>query len=246
MIPTRYNRMGLDTHHRTRWVINHGAGVLDIEINNSDNLLWTFPDASTSTLARPQKTVTAGTTIVTCNDFSKNGLLCYLYATATALTNNKIPAKSLPDFRYLFYCANNFLTGRPSDIPRVSNTLFLYGDGISGAITELPRVTSVCYVFNLPSLTGSATNMPSVTGEKRLYSCAQITGSLPVVSTNTPIYYYGNSAVSGAEYDTTIANCVATGATNKTLFISSRRTSASDVDKATLISRGWTVNDSNV
>jgi len=73
-----------------------------------------------------------------------------------------------------------------------------------------------------------------------------VTGDLPVVSTNTPIYFYANPAVTPAEFDATIANCVAAGGTNRTLYISSRRTSASDADKATLISRGWTVNDSNV
>ena len=60
MIPTRMNRLGAGLNRRTTWQIRHGAGVLDINISGTTNLLWQFPDGSTSTASRPAKTVTKG------------------------------------------------------------------------------------------------------------------------------------------------------------------------------------------
>lgn len=269
MIPTRYNRMGLDSRHRTRWEINHGAGLLDIGIANASNLLWTFPDGSTSILVRPQKTVTAGTTVVTCDNFSANGLIVTIYI-SSALTGYKIPLRTLPDLRYALSTNTNtsYFTGTVSEIPRLTNLLYLEvssvtGDikympkvstflnlysntasTITGTLSDVPRVSTYLYLYNFPYITGTASDAPSVTGTKILITLPSITGALPIIATNSPIFYYGNSSVSPAEYDQTIANCVSAGGTNKILYISSRRTSASNTDKATLISRGWTVNDS--
>jgi hypothetical protein len=260
--------MGNDFHHRTQWIINHGAGVLDIGITGADNLAWTFPDGSTSTASRPIKTVTAGVTVIRCDDFAKNGLRCIIYNTATALASTRIPAITLPNFRYSCECYGDFLSGDIARFPKVSYRLVLENIlAMTGTIANAPMTTFNFYIINanlsgnlssisntitnislasLPNVTGTASSIPSVTTTKKLYRCLQITGALSVVSSNDTIYFYGNSAVSPAEYDQTIANCVSAGGTGKTLFISSRRTSASDADKATLISRGWTVNDSNV
>lgn len=314
MIPTRYNRMGVDYHSNTKWEINHGSGLLDIFINNADNLFWTFSDGTTSTVSRPKKTVTAGTTIVTCNNFRKNNIQVYIFSTSTANFEQSISLKSLPDLRnFLFVEKINVLTGSVTDLPRITSTLYLANSnnisgsvadlprvtgslslinssGISGSVADLPRVTSTLYLSSVSGITGSIADLPRVTGslylvslpvitgsvadipriantlylvnianmdgsvaylpnniaEKICFSCSKITGSLQIINTNNPIYFYANALVSAYEYDQTIANCVSAGGLNKTLYISSRRTSASDADKAILISRGWTVNDSQI
>ena len=336
MIPTRMNRLGAGLNRRTTWQIRHGAGVLDINITGTTNLLWKFPDGSTSTAPRPAKTVTKGTTIITCDDFSANGVNVYIYGASSALASYPIPIKSLPALTYRLSADANGITGKVADLPRVTNYLYLYDlpnltgtvaglprvtnylnltnlsgltgtvadlprvtnnlylvnlsgltgttadlprvtnylnlnglSGLTGTVADLPRVTNTLYLYNLSGLTGTVADLPRVTNNLHLYNLsgltgttadlpanagttrlivylAGITGALPVVPTNTDTRYYGNSQVTPAEYDQTIANCVAAGGAGGTLYISSRRTSASDADVATLRSRGWTVNDSNI
>ena len=291
MIPTHYNRLGAGINQRNTWVIEHGAGVLDISISGATNLLWQFPDGSTSTVARPAKTVTKGTTIVTCDDFSANGVDVYIYGASTALASYPIQVKSLPALTYQLSADANGITGKVADLPRVTNNLRLYNlPNVAGTTADLPRVTSYLYLNSLSGLTGTTADLPRVTttlhlhtlsgltgtvadlprapnyltlaflsgltgtvvdapeatAEKRIFTCINIIGAMPIKATNTPIYFYGNDSVTPAEYDQTIANCVAAGGTGRTLYISNRRTSASDADVATLLSRGWTVNDTNI
>ena len=271
MIPTHYNRLGAGINQRNTWVIEHGAGVLDINISGATNLLWQFPDGSTSTVARPAKTVTKGTTTITCDDFSASEVEVYIYgASSSALASYPIPIKSLPALTYRLFANANGLTGTTADLSRVTNYLSLNNlsgltgttadlsrkigsltltdlSGLTGTVADLSRVIYSLNLNNLPGLTGTTADLPANTGPtRRIIYLAGITGALPVVSTNTDIRYYGNDSVTPAEYDQTIANCVAAGRTGGTLYISSRRTSASDDDVATLRSRGWTVNDSNI
>ena len=379
MIPTHYNRLGAGINQRNTWVIEHGAGKLDISISGTTNLLWQFPDGSTSTATRPAKTVTKGTTIITCDDFSASGVDVYIYGASSALASYPIPIKSLPTLTYRLSADTNGITGKIADLPRVTNHLslaalsgltgtvadlprvtysltlnnisgltgttadlpivtdalslnnlpgltgtvadlprvttslqltnlsgltgtvaglprvthtlslsYLSGltgttadlprattsltlstlSGLTGTTADLPRVTNTLSLNNLPGLTGTVEDLPRVTyylylntlsgltgtvvdapettGEKRIITCISVIGAMSVTTTNTRIDFYGNASVTPAEYDQTVANCVAAGGTGKTLYISSRRTSASDADVATLLSRGWTVNDSNI
>lgn len=266
MIPTRYNRMGINFHPKTTWIISHGSGVLDIQITGASNLLWIFPDGSTSTAIRPIKTVTAGNTIIRCDNFSANGLGVFIFNTSTALSGYNIPLYNIPDLRYLFYCRGNYLSGDISQLPRVTYYLLLDGcTGIYGSYENFPKVTNTFTMqninisgttINIPRTTynlliqevpvsGSSSDLPNNTNIRAVYG-TNVSGALSLVSTNREIYYFDNPNVTPAEYDQTISNCVASGATNGLMYISSRRTSASNANKATLISRGWTVNDSNI
>lgn len=249
MIPIRYNRMGNDLHHNTQWIINHGAGLLDISITGASGLLWMFPDGTTSTSTRPLKTVLEGTTVVRCNNFSINGLGVIIRATDTAIQTSSLKLINLPNIRYTFQCLKpNILVGDISLFPRITYLFSIAStqNYITGDISRFPRINNWVELANLNYLVGDISTIYPNTAAKVIRNCALLTGSMGIVSTNNPIQFYANASVSPAEYDQTIANCVSAGGMNKTLIISSRRTSASDADKATLISRGWTVNDSNV
>ena len=239
------NRLGAGLNRRTTWQIRHGAGVLDISISGATNLLWQFPDGSTSTVARPAKTVTKGTTIITCDDFSASGVDVYIYGDSTALASYPIQVKSLPALTYRLSANANGIIGKVADLPRVTNYLHLISlAGLTGTTADLPRDVNTLYLNTLAGLTGTAADMPLNTGTtRRIIYLAGITGALPVVSTNTTVYYYGNSQVTPAEYDQTIQNIVDAGGVNGTLRISNTRTSASDANIATLQSRGWTVTE---
>lgn len=293
MIPIRYNRMGVDYHNKTKWEINHGAGVLDIEITGAGGLVWAFPDGSTSTSTRPIKTVTTGKTIIRCNDFSLNGIQINIRSSSTAIGVKGIPLLELPDLRNILtvsvanclygniayfpkisnqiiftrvqheiwgnikdfprvinsiqlYETSNII-GNAYDVPRVSNYLFLSGMPLlSGNITDLPQISNFLFLDSLPEIYGDIGYFVGNYGEKYISTMPNIAGDMNILSTNNPVGFYNNSSVSASEYDQTIANCVSAGGLNKTLYISSRRTSASDADKATLISRGWTVDDSQI
>ena len=269
MIPiTRHSQLGIDSHHKTRWIINHGAGVLDISITGAMNLLWTFPDASTSTLTRPEKTVTAGRTIITCNDFSASSVDVFIYETATALTDTPILLMSLPGLRGGLQTGQiDCLKGNILQIPRLQRTIGMYAcTQIRGDIKNLPRKVSRLLLYANALITGDIVNIPMAanyinigycsgisgsvetvtnTGELYVYGMDLITGALTITATNSKIWFFGNTLVSPAEYDQTVANVVAAGRFNGLLYISSRRTSASDANIATLISRGWTINEDN-
>ena len=267
MIPTRYNKLGADYRSNDIWVVYHSAGVLDINITGASGLLWTFPDNSTSTVNRPLKTVTAGRTIITCNRFNLNGITITTNA-CTALSSQSINFNTLPLLVYWLEQANDNLFvgdviriprvkfvlsikgsgiyGTTDNVPRVTYTLSLVSTSVSGNISALPHASTFFQLVSNNSMTGSVSSITWVTGTLVIRGCQYLTGALPIVSTNNNIQFYANPAVSPAEYDQTIANCVSAGGLNKVLTISSRRTSASNADKATLISRGWTINDSQI
>lgn len=273
MLRTRLNPLGRKLRSFTRWEITHGAGLLDISIIGAPDLLWTFPDSSTSTLPRPQKTVGAGTTVITSSNFAATGVQLFCYP-STALASTPINLADIPNFTEyinwqpgsesfygtaaafprvstsLYIGANITIYGSIRDLPRVNYSILINStnNNIVGTASEIPRVSYRVYLNNIPGLTGSVAALwTNVTGELRVTNCG-ITGALPIHASNTVISYYANPNVSPTDYDQTIANCVAAGTSGpgRALYISSRRTSASDADIATLLSRGWGVSDSNV
>jgi len=271
MLRTRFNPLGRKRRSFTRWAITHGAGVLDIRIVNVPNLLWTFPDSSTSTAERPQKTVTAGTTVITSSNFAGPATQLIFYP-STALASTPIKIADIPNFTVylnwqpgsdyavgtaaafprvsttLYIGSNVPVSGSIRDLPRVNYNLYLISNNNSmvGTPAEIPKVSNVLYLNAIPGLTGSVAALwTNISGELRVTNCG-VTGILPIHPSNTIISYHSNPNTSPTNYDQTIANCVAAGASGAghALHISSRRTSASDANKATLISRGWTVTDS--
>ncbi len=218
------------------------AGTINIVTEAIPELEWTLPDGTKSTASTLNQTVEAGTLRMKCYKYGKT----FQIYTSPAIVNTPILVADLPRVTNrldLYGLAG--LIGTAADLPRVTHTLYLANlAGLTGTVADLPRVTSYLALSNLAGLTGTAADLPSNTAPiRQIFYLAGITGALPVVSTNTNVYYYGNSQVTPAEYDQTIQNIVDAGGVNGTLRISNTRTSASDANIATLQSRGWTVSE---
>jgi hypothetical protein len=212
------------SYDRDNWVdlsLPVEAGTINITTEAIPELEWTLPDGTKSTASTLSQTVEAGTLRMKCYKYGKT---FRILSGSTALQNSTI---------------------KVSDLPRVTNYLSLSTlPGLTGTTADLPRVTNTLYLHNIPGLTGTVIDLPLNTGATRqIFNMSGIAGALPVVSTNTSVYYYSNAQVTPAEYDETIQNIVDAGGVNGTLRISNTRTSASDANIATLQSRGWTVTE---
>ena len=136
--------------------------------------------------------------------------------------------------------------GNIASLGGITKYLYIQSDPlVVGDVQDLPPCTDTLNVTSMDGITGDFGTVPT-TAPTHMFRKCPLTGALAISNNNTIIEFYGNDSVTPAEYDQTIANCVAAGGTGRTLYISSRRTSASDADVATLRSRGWTVNDSNI
>ena len=104
--------------------IKHSGGLFDWSITNADNLTWYFPDGTTSNVARPSRTIDAGTVKVVCDDWAKGSVKIADNETNSAFIGD---LSDLPPVTYLLdigYCRN--LTGNISDLPRVTYYLSMY------------------------------------------------------------------------------------------------------------------------
>ena len=184
------------------FVIHHDAGMLDLQVTGCGNVFWQFPDGTTSTASRAQKTVAAGIT--------------YLYATewrgqASTLTNNyvaqtalKCSLKDIPPLTYYLNLTNcTRVTGSLADSPRVTNFLSLDNCAqVTGSLADAPRVTNVLSLYNCAQVTGSLADAPRVTNTLSLGNCAQVTGSLADAPRVTNYLSLGNcSQVTGSLAD---------------------------------------------
>ena len=103
--------------------IKHGAGLLDFRVTGGTGLLWKFPDGTTSTASRPAKTVTAGETLLYCDNWS---------AASLQLNDNSTDANYLGDL---------------SDLPALTTTLFLVN------CSNITGVYSAVNANNVPTTT---------------------------------------------------------------------------------------------
>ena len=194
-------------------VIHHDAGLLDLQVTGCGNVFWQFPDGTTSTASRAQKTVTAGIT--------------YLYATewrgqASTLTSN--------------YVAQTALKCALKDIPPLTSTLNLGNcSQVTGSLANAPRVTSYLDLTNCPQVTGSLADAPRVTSYLSLTNCTQVTGVLSPTATLKSIYLH-RTGMTPSDTDQTLINlaAVTTVTSGGILYLRHNRTSASDAAVASL------------
>ena len=195
------------------FVIHHDAGLLDLQVTGCGNVFWRFPDGTTSTASRAQKTVTAGIT--------------YLYATdwrgqASTLTSNYVTQTALK-------CALK-------DIPPLANTLILQNcSHVTGSLADAPRVTGFLSLDSCSHVTGSLADAPRVTSYLNLYNCTQVTGVLSPTATLKTIYL-NRTGMTPSDTDQTLINLAAitTVTSGGILYIRHNRTSASDAAVASL------------
>ena len=122
------------------WFIEHGAGLLDLSVTGATGLLWTFPDGTTSTATRIQKTVPAGITRCYAANWS---------ASSVAINSN--------------WVTQTAYRGNVKDIPRVTNNLDISGClQVTGTLADLPRVTGTLNLGNCAKVTGALLHASSV------------------------------------------------------------------------------------
>ena len=163
---------------RNRFAIHHDAGLLDLQVTGCGNVFWQFPDGTTSTSSRVQKTVTAGITYLYATEWrGQASTLTSNYVTQTALN---CALKDIPPLTYYLNLGNcSQVTGSLADAPRVTNYLDLYNcPQITGTLADAPRVTDTLNLGKCPQVTGTLADAPRVTNYLNLYNCQQVAGTL--------------------------------------------------------------------
>ncbi|MDD3118374.1 MAG: hypothetical protein PHQ27_04295 [Victivallales bacterium] len=243
-----------------------------VTYNGTPGVQWKLPGQSPKIAIAVNETIPAGWVEVNCDDFhGRPGTYSYLsISLCDAMQNAVLWADKMPRVKYYYYSVTlNQLRGNIADMPRASTYVYLINAPLlRGVLQDMPQATNNVYLQNLPLINGNTSDLAreltgnlflsslsTLTGDvaniginsgttRQVFNCNQITGALNVHHDNTLVFYYGNDAVTPAEYDQTVANVVAAGGANGSMRISSRRTSASDADIAALIDRGWTIDDS--
>ena len=218
-----------------RFAIHHDAGLLDLQLTGCGNVLWQFPDGTTSTSSRAQKTVTAGITYLYATEWwGQASKLTSNYVTQTALKCSLKDIPPLTNTLNLNRCTQ--VTGSLADAPRVTSYLGLDNcTQVTGSLADAPRVTSYLGLYNCAKVTGSLADAPRVTDTLSLYNCAQVTGVLSPTATLKTIYLHG-TGMTPSDTDQTLVNIAAitTVTSGGTLYIKHNRTSASDAAVASL------------
>ena len=221
------------------------AGLFDFSVTGVADISWYFPeDNTTSTLARPAKTLTQEQTVVLSAKWSK---------TAKLISNNTDSRyvgdlSALSNLSYqlsLVNCSN--ITG---DLSALSNLSYQLNLGncpkITGDLSALSNLSYYLSLYNCPKITGDLSALSNLSYYLNLGNCSNVTGSLSSSCKATYINLT-NIGCSSAELDTTIANLVTANRLNGTLILTGlTRTAASSADVATLESRGWTVTDATI
>ena len=199
--------------NNTLWFIEHGAGLLDLSVTGATGLLWTFPDGTTSTATRIQKTVPAGITRCYAANWS---------ASSVAISSNWITQTAY--------------RGNVKDIPRVTYSLVISGcSQVTGTLADLPRVTFSLGIGSCSHVTGTLADLPRVTNSLNVSGCSQVTGTLSPSPTLKNIYLYG-TGMTPVDTDQTLIDlaAVTTVKSGGILYVKRNRTSASDAAVASL------------
>lgn len=141
------------------------AGLFGFEINGADNVLWVFPDGTTSSEDYPGKILDEdGTVFLFCDNFAKEEICINDHST---------------NDRYL---------GDLSDLPPLTYYLRLYGcKSITGDLSNLPPLTYYLNLLDCENITGDLSDLPPLTYYLSLEDCYNITGDL---SDLPPLTYY--------------------------------------------------------
>ena len=116
------------------WFIEHGAGLLDLAVTGATGLLWVFPDGTTSTAARPRKTVPDGITRCYASNWTAGGMqIGSNWVAQTAYHGN---VKDLPRVTGTLNLGNcTQVTGALLPAPSLK-TIYLYGTGMTPSDTD--------------------------------------------------------------------------------------------------------------
>ena len=125
------------------WFIEHGAGLLDLAVTGATGLLWVFPDGTTSTAARPRKTVPDGITRCYASNWTAGGMqIGSNWVSQTAYHGNVKDLPRVNDYLNLGNCTQ--VTGALADLPRVTGTLSLYNcTQVTGALLPAPSLKEI-------------------------------------------------------------------------------------------------------
>jgi hypothetical protein len=157
--------------------IKHGAGLLDFSVIGGTGLLWVFPDGTTSTASLPAKTVTAGETLLYCDNWSAATLRLNDSSTNANYLGDLSDLPALANYLSLTNCSN--ITGDLSDLPALTNTLSLTNcTKITGDLSDLPALTYALDLTNCSNITGDLSDLPALANYLSLTNCSNITGDL--------------------------------------------------------------------
>ena len=225
--------------------IRHTAGTFNFGITNGADVLWVFPDGTSSTAAQPNVAVPAGVTKLYASNLSASGVQL------TDGNSDAIVTSQLRDFNKLTHsldltsCTN--VTGSLADLQgKLTYFLSLYNcRNITGSLADLQgKLTGSLTLDNCANVTGSLADLQGkLTSTLNLNKCASITGVYTPVGAGTPsTTILSNTGLSSADIDNTLIAYAAATKNNGTFTATGMtRTAASDAAVATLGTRGWTI-----
>ncbi len=160
--------------------IRHTAGTFNFGITNGADVLWVFPDGTTSTAAQPNVAVPAGVTKLYASNLSASGVQLTDGASDAIVTSQLRDFNKLTYYLSLYNCAN--VTGSLADLQ--GKLTYYLGLGnctkITGSLADLQgKLTYYLSLYKCSLVTGSLADLQGkLTYYLNLYNCTNITGSL--------------------------------------------------------------------
>ena len=242
------------------FAIKHSAGLLDFSVVNATGVLWVFPDDTTSTAARPARSVAKGTTYLTVDNWQAANLQLLDNGTDTLWTGTLADLPRVTSYLSIKGCS--LVTGTLADLPRVTSVLSMWGCSlvtgtladlprvtshldiggcslVTGTLADLPRVTSYLSMWGCSLVTGTLADLPRVTSVLSMWGCSLVTGALADPAPTLATIFLHKTAMSSTDTDNTLINLAAHTAVKSggILQIRKNRTPASDAAFAYLSSR---------
>jgi len=174
-------------------LLNCDAGLMDFSITGGKNVLWTFPDGTTSTVSRPAKTIEKGIVSLYCSNWGDPTLQLNDNGTDSRFRGKLADFQGkLTYYLYLYNCTN--ITGSLADLQgKLTYYLGLYNcTNITGSLADLQgKLTYYLNLSNCTSITGSLADLQGkLTDYLNLSNCTNITGSLADLQGKLTYYLY--------------------------------------------------------
>ena len=229
-------------------LLNCDAGLMDFSITGGKNVLWTFPDGTTSTVSRPAKTIEKGIVSLYCSNWGDPTLQLNDNGTDSRFRGKLADFQGkLTYYLYLYNCTN--ITGSLADLQgKLTYYLGLYNcTSITGSLADLQgKLTYYLDLYNCTSITGSLADLQGkLTYYLDLSNCTNITGVYTPSGTGTPTFtILTGTGLSTADMDNTLiayAGAITPKSNGTFTATGKTRSTASDAAVATLLGRGWTI-----
>jgi len=162
------------------------AGLMDFSITGADNLMWYFPDGTTSTATRPAKTLTtAGTVYALCDDWSKNTIVLNSNTTNANYVGTTDDLSALTNYVTVTYTA---MSGDVANMKALYTSNCSYSPNLYGNVGGIAALSNAAYM-NCPNLYGDVAGIKATNNV--YFQNTKVSGDIKDIKARAQLYFEG-------------------------------------------------------